>query len=119
MAHQKLEMDQIHNFGSSLINIFGGQIKPRPKEARMTEHRPLGSQAFIPLKHTPYIVVNALNIKNFMAQNIQVFGVNSNQGINYKYDFWLHPLPTLENNHKSIVVDRGGPRKRGVILLDL
>ena len=111
MAHQKLEMDQIHNFGSSLINIFGGQIKPRPIKVRITEHHPLGSQAFIPLKHTPFVVANAPNIKNFMARNIQVFSVNSNQGVNYKCDFWLHPFLTLENKHQSIVINRGGPRK--------
>ena len=107
--HNLANIDVESAGGQPLINIFRGQPKPQPIQIKMMERHPLGSQAFIPLKKEPYIIVVAAISKNISPKDLYAFQAQGDQGINYKRNLWHHPLLTLENNHDFLVVDRGGP----------
>ena len=107
--HNLANIDVKNKGGKPLINIFRGQPKPQPINIRMMERHPLGSQAFIPLKAKPYIIVVAAISKTIGPNDLHAFRAEGNQGVNYKRNLWHHPLLTLESNHDFLVIDRGGP----------
>jgi ureidoglycolate lyase len=107
--HDLTNIDVGSEGGHTLINIFRGQPRPQPIQIKMMERHPLSSQAFIPLKKNPYIIVVATISKNVGPKDLHAFRAEGDQGVNYKRNLWHHPLLTLENNHEFLVVDRGGP----------
>jgi ureidoglycolate lyase len=107
--HNLANIDVESKGGKPLINIFRGQPKPQPIDIKMMERHPLGSQAFIPLKTKPYIIVVAAISKTVGPNDLHAFRAEGNQGVNYKRNLWHHPLLTLESNHDFLVIDRGGP----------
>ena len=107
--HDLANIDVASEDGYTLINIFRGQPRPQPIQIKMMERHPLSSQAFIPLKKNPYIIVVATISKNVGPKDLHAFWAEGSQGVNYKRNLWHHPLLTLENNHEFLVVDRGGP----------
>ncbi len=107
--HDLANIDVKTESGKTLVNIFRGQPRPHPIKIMMMERHPLGSQAFIPLKEKPYIVVVAPVSNNVNPKDLHAFRAMGNQGVNYKRNLWHHPLLTLENNHDFLVIDRGGP----------
>ena len=109
--HDLANIDVGTEGGHTLINIFRGQPRPQPIQIKMMERHPLSSQAFIPLKKIPYIIVVATISKNVGPKDLHAFWAEGDQGVNYKRNLWHHPLLTLENNHEFLVVDRGGPGK--------
>ena len=107
--HDLANIDVESEGGHTLINIFRGQPRPQPIQIKMMERHPLSSQAFIPLKKIPYIIVVAVISKIVGPKDLHAFRAQGDQGINYKRNLWHHPLLTLEKNHDFLVVDRGGP----------
>jgi ureidoglycolate lyase len=93
--------------GRPLVNLFRGQPRTSPIEIRMMERHPLGSQAFIPLTETPYLVVVA-PAGPLDAARLRVFITQGWQGVNYAKGVWHHPLLALERVSDFIVIDRGG-----------
>jgi ureidoglycolate lyase len=91
-----------------LINIFRGSPRPQPIEIKMMERHPLGSQTFMPLKNTPYLVVVAPIGDSVGPEDLQAFEAAGHQGVNYKLDLWHHPLLVLEDGHEFLVIDRDG-----------
>ncbi|VVG74326.1 ureidoglycolate hydrolase [Pandoraea apista] len=73
----------------------------------MLERHPLGSQAFIPLKTTPYLVVVAPAGELDVSQ-MRAFVSEGWQGVNYARGVWHHPLLALHEVSDFVVVDRGG-----------
>ncbi len=93
--------------GRPLVNVFRGQPRQLPYEVRMLERHPLGSQAFIPLKTTPYLVVVA-PAGELDVSRMRAFVSDGWQGVNYARGVWHHPLLALEEVSDFVVVDRGG-----------
>ncbi|AJP59640.1 ureidoglycolate hydrolase [Pandoraea vervacti] len=93
--------------GRTLVNVFRGQPRQLPYEVKMLERHPLGSQAFIPLKTTPYLVVVA-PAGELDVSRIRAFVSDGWQGVNYARGVWHHPLLALHEVSDFIVVDRGG-----------
>jgi ureidoglycolate lyase len=73
------------------------------------EHHPLGSQAFVPLDETPFIVVVGKAGESPQPENFQGFITNGKQGINYHPGTWHHVLLTPYAAMTFLCVDRAGP----------
>ncbi|AKM32172.1 ureidoglycolate hydrolase [Pandoraea faecigallinarum] len=93
--------------GRTLVNVFRGQPRQLPYEVKMLERHPLGSQAFIPLKTTPYLVVVA-PAGELDVSKMRAFVSEGWQGVNYAKGVWHHPLLALHEVSDFVVVDRGG-----------
>ena len=73
----------------------------------MMEKHPLGSQAFIPMKETKFIVFVAPPGEKPEISKFESFIVPPGKGINYKPDIWHFPLISTENMN-FLVIDRTG-----------
>ena len=93
--------------GRALVNVFRGQPRQLPYGVTMLERHPLGSQAFIPLKETPYLVVVA-PAGELDVSRMRAFVSEGWQGVNYARGVWHHPLLALHEVSDFVVVDRGG-----------
>jgi ureidoglycolate lyase len=90
--------------GGTVLSIFRAQPRALPFAVRMLERHPRGSQAFVPLSGTRYLVVVApdpsLPPRAFLARG--------DQGVNFRRGTWHHPLLALESESDFLVVDREG-----------
>ena len=105
--HDLAKVDLGPEGGRALVNVFRGQPRQLPYEVKMLERHPLGSQAFIPLKTTPYLVVVAPAGELDVGQ-MRAFVSDGWQGVNYARGVWHHPLLALHEVSDFVVVDRGG-----------
>jgi ureidoglycolate lyase len=79
-----------------------------PFRIDMVERHPLGSQAFIPLDGTKFIVVVAIAGELVEPEDLHAFVTNGSQGVNYHRGTWHMPLIATESGSKFVVVDRAG-----------
>ena len=74
---------------------------------KMMEKHPLGSQAFIPMKETKFLVFVAPKGKKPNVKKIESFIIPKQTGINYKPGIWHFPLISTKNMN-FLVIDRKG-----------
>ena len=91
--------------GRPLLNIFRARPRPLPIEIGFLERHPLGSQAFIPLDHRPFLVLVAATP---VVAALRLFLTNGHQGVNYHRGVWHYPLLAVTGESDFIVIDRGG-----------
>ena len=106
--HDLAHVDVLDQGGRPLINLFRATPRVLPMQLRIMERHPLGSQAFVPLSHKPYLVVVAPATPHFEPSQIRCFLASNGQGVNYAKGTWHHPLIALEDTSDFLVVDRGG-----------
>lgn len=107
--HDLASIDICGSGSRPLINIFRGRPRPLPLTIHMMERHPLGSQAFVPLHHNPFVIVVAPKGEIAGPENLSAFITNGNQGVNYRRNIWHFPLLVLGNNSQDfLVIDRGG-----------
>lgn len=99
---------QLDDEGSGIISLFRGRSRDYPLPITMLERHPLGSQAFMPLDNTPFLVVVAPPADTPDPQHIRAFISNGYQGVNYHRGVWHHPLLTGAPEQDFLVVDRSG-----------
>ena len=92
----------------AIISIFSSKSRPAPIAITMMERHPLGSQAFMPLTATPFLVVVAKAGPEPKLADIRAFVSNGKQGVNYSTGVWHHPLLILAPEQNFLVVDRAG-----------
>lgn len=80
-----------------------------PFPLRLVERHPLGSQAFVPLDETPYLVVVAAAGPPPRPGDLRLFLARDRQGIQYRCGVWHAPLLTSFAAMEFVVVDRTGP----------
>lgn len=107
--HDLARVDAAAGGGRPLINVFRAQPSPVPFPVRVLEHHPLGSQAFIPLDPTPFLIVAAPPGPLPDAGQLRAFVTDGRQGVNYARGVWHHPVIALDRESDFLVVDRGGP----------
>ena len=88
--------------------IFITERAALPFTADAMECHPLGSQAFIPLSDSPYLVAVA-PAGQFKPQSVELFIAQPNQGVNYHKGVWHHYLLALREASRFLVIDRQGP----------
>lgn len=95
--------------GRVIVSIFRGQPRQLPFRVTMMERHPLASQAFVPLSGRPYLVVVAPAGDAPRVDDLRVFLVRGDQGVNYATGVWHHPLLALDAVCDFLVIDRAGP----------
>jgi len=105
--HDLARIDVADEGGRPLVNVFRGEPRALPFEVTMMERHPLGSQAFVPLAHRPYLIVVA-PAGELAPERIRAFVTRGWQGVNYAKGVWHHPLLALGDVSDFLVVDRGG-----------
>jgi ureidoglycolate lyase len=93
--------------GEATISIFSAIKRIFPMKVDMMEKHPLGSQAFIPMKETTFLVLVAPEGASPDLNEVVSFIVPQGIGINYNAGIWHFPLIATENMN-FLVVDRKG-----------
>jgi len=100
--------------GKTIVSIFSAIKRTFPMKIDMMEKHPLGSQAFIPMKETTFIVFVAPPDDKPEISKIESFIISPGMGINYKPGIWHFPLISTENMN-FLVIDRQGNGKNLII----
>ena len=93
--------------GKPIVSIFSALKRTFPMRIDMMEKHPLGSQAFIPMKETTFLVFVAPPGNKPEMQKIESFIISPGVGINYKPGIWHFPLISTEDTN-FLVIDRKG-----------
>jgi len=93
--------------GNTIMSIFSSRKRRFPMNIKMMEKHPLGSQAFIPMKETKFLVFVAPKGKKPNVKKIESFIIPKQTGINYKPGIWHFPLISIKNMN-FLVIDRKG-----------
>ena len=105
--HNLIKINTSSKKGSPIVSIFSAKKRSFPMKIDMMENHPLGSQAFIPMKETTFIVFVAPKGKKPNINKIKSFIVPKQTGINYKTGIWHFPLISKKNMN-FLVIDRKG-----------
>jgi len=103
--------------GETTICIFSALKRSFPMKIDMMEKHPLGSQAFIPMKQTTFLVLVAPGGNTPDISKIEAFIVPPEIGVNYNPGTWHFPLIATEDMN-FLVVDRKGSGEN-LVLEDL
>ncbi|REJ85885.1 MAG: ureidoglycolate lyase [Acidobacteria bacterium] len=91
------------------LHLYRATATPLPTELRLLERHPLGSQAFVPLDRTRFLVVVAEipdgGESRPTAGTLRAFVTDGRQGIQLRRGVWHHPLLSLEAG-EYLIVDR-------------
>ena len=93
--------------GNTIMSIFSTRKRKFPMNIKMMEKHPLGSQAFIPMKETKFLVFVAPKGKKPNVKKIESFIIPKQTGINYKPGIWHFPLISTKNMN-FLAIDRKG-----------
>ena len=107
-------LDAKKDDGESIISIFSALKRSFPMKIDMMEKHPLGSQAFIPMKQTTFLVLVAPEDIKPNLNKIEAFIVPPEIGVNYNPGTWHFPLIATEDMN-FLVVDRKGSGNNLVI----
>ena len=100
--------------GKTIVSIFSAIKRNFPMKVDMMEKHPLGSQAFIPMKETTFLVFVAPPGNLPKIDKIKSFIVPPKKGINYKPGVWHFPLISTEDTD-FLVIDRKGSGENLII----
>ena len=93
--------------GKTIVSIFSSLKRTFPMKIDMMEKHPLGSQAFVPMKETTFLVFVAPPGEKPNISKIQSFIIPPKIGVNYKPGIWHFPLISTEDTN-FLVIDRKG-----------
>ena len=100
-------LDTSINGGETTICIFSALKRSFPMKIDMMEKHPLGSQAFIPMQETTFLVLVAPKGDKPNINEIESFIVPPHIGVNYNPGIWHFPLISTRDMN-FLVVDRKG-----------
>ena len=92
----------------TIISLVKSKKYTMPRKLDHVEHHPLGSQAFVPINESPFIVVVARAGDSPRPEDFQGFVTNGHQGINYHPGTWHHVLLTPYDAMTFLCIDRVG-----------
>ncbi len=93
--------------GSTIVSIFSARKRSFPMKIDMMEKHPLGSQAFVPMEETSFLVFVAPKGERPNLKKIESFRIPKQTGINLKPGIWHFPLISTKNMN-FLVIDRKG-----------
>ena len=100
-------VDTSKDNGETIISIFSALKRSFPMKIDMMEKHPLGSQAFVPMKETTFLVFVAPKDNKPDLNKIEAFIIPPGIGVNYNPGTWHFPLISTENMN-FLVIDRKG-----------
>lgn len=104
--HDLAQMD--FSDGRAGISLFDAEARHLPCNVALVERHPAGSQAFIPITGTPFLVVVAEDNAG-KPVNAQAFITHPRQSVNLHRGIWHGVLCPLGERGIYAVVDRIGP----------
>jgi ureidoglycolate lyase len=93
--------------GQAGISLFRSETRALPYALEMVERHPLGSQAFLPMSHDPFLVVVAPDAGGHPGHPL-AFRTAPGQGINIARNTWHGVLTPLHAPGLFAVIDRIG-----------
>lgn len=107
--HDLATIDIAAENGRALISVFHTAPIPLPHRVRVLERHPLGSQTFIPITTTPFLLlVGDVNRTPLTENELHLFITNGHQGVNLHKNTWHHHQLVLHHPQHFFVIDRGG-----------
>ena len=100
--------------GKTIVSIFSAKRRMFPMKINMMEKHPLGSQAFIPMKETSFLVFVTPKGNRPNLKKIESFRIPKQTGINLNPGTWHFPLISTKNMN-FLVIDRKGKGKNLII----
>ncbi len=94
----------------AVISLVASKKFELPRRVDHLEYHPHGSQAFIPLDATPFLVVVGAPGDPPDPAALKAFVTNGRQGINYRAGTWHHVLLTPYAAMRFVCVDRESPQ---------
>lgn len=107
--HRQAEVQTSGPDDAAIISIFRATALPMPLTIGMLERHPLGSQAFMPLRGQPFLIVVAPPGEQPYSSQVRAFLSDGRQGVNYGKGVWHHPVLCLAAEDDFLVIDRAGP----------
>lgn len=108
--HDRAQLD--FSDGRAGISLFDAEPRTLPLSLEMMERHPDGSQAFLPMHQSPYLVVVAAD-DNGKPGDPVAFIAAPGQGVNYHRNTWHGVLCPLHAPGLFAVVDRIGTAHDG------
>ena len=108
------KIDTATKKGRTIISIFSAKKRAFPMKVDMMEKHPLGSQAFVPMKDTSFLVFVAPKGKSPNLKKVESFIIPKQTGINLNPGIWHFPLISTKNMN-FLVIDRKGKGKNLII----
>lgn len=105
--HDLAEMD--FSDGRAGISLFDAQPRSLPYQLEMVERHPDGSQAFIPMTDSAFLVIVAENLSG-QPDMPAAFLTKPGQAINFHRNTWHGVLTPLSSPGLFAVIDRIGDR---------
>ena len=105
--HNLVKINTSSKKGNPIVSIFSAKKRSFPMKIDMMEKHPLGSQAFIPMKETTFLVFVAPKEEKLDLNKIEAFIIPPGIGVNYNPGTWHFPLISTEDMN-FLVVDRKG-----------
>lgn len=106
--HNLAKVDVLGDDAAAIISLVHSKLFDMPRKVDHVENHPLGSQAFLPLDDSPFIVVVGKAGEMPEVNQLEAFVTNGQQGINYHAGTWHHVLLTPYSAMRFICVDRVG-----------
>ena len=106
--HDLLTIDANTEGGRPIVNVFRTDPLPMPHKVEVMERHPLGSQAFLPMQDTPFLVLVGSPGEQLRGNDLTLFRTNGRQGVNLHRNTWHHFQIVLGHTQDFIVIDRGG-----------
>lgn len=103
--HDRAKLD--FGDGRAGISLFQSETRALPYRLEMVERHPLGSQAFIPMSHDPFLVIVAPDAGGTPGTP-RAFRAQPGQGINIARNTWHGVLTPLHAPGLFAVIDRIG-----------
>ena len=103
--HDRAQLD--FSDGKAGISLFNAQARSLPFTLDIMERHPDGSQAFIPMTHTAFVVIVALDDAGKPGKP-RAFLTNPGQAVNYHRATWHGVLTPISAPGLFAVVDRIG-----------
>ena len=108
------KIDTASKKGRTNVSIFSAKKRRFPMKIDIMEKHPLGSQAFVPMKETSFLVFVAPKGNKPNLKKIESFRIPKQTGINLNPGIWHFPLISIKNMN-FLVIDRKGKGKNLII----
>ena len=108
------KIDTASKKGRTNVSIFSAKKRRFPMKIDMMEKHPLGSQAFVPMKETSFLVFVAPKGSRPNLKKIESFKIPKQTGINLNPGIWHFPLISMKDMN-FLVIDRKGKGKNLII----
>lgn len=106
--HDLAQLDVLENEGKPTVSIFRSQPAQFPLKVEVMERHPHSSQAFLSMQRKPFLVLVAPPGEQPLLEQLRLFVVGADQGVNYHRGVWHHYQFSLDEVRDFLCIDRSG-----------